>query len=226
MNGVGVKGIVVHQWGAVVALAIAVVLLAFAAVASHATTRRVCGSAKARTLGSTVEARVFTTDAHDTFVCGRKRRRSIRIPPESCSRSGECRLGTFSLSGSVVGYAFEAQPLSSGSPATDGVGVRDVDRATPTRTYAAYRPPVGIGGDDDSFAGVSIVRVSRTGLLAWIARNPQSPFGRTYEVHVVDRGGERLVASGLDIDTGSLRVEPRRVTWVSSGMRRSATPRS
>jgi hypothetical protein len=116
------------------------------------------------------------------------------------------------LAGPVVAYEVaSAVGLATGDDRfTWQVVVRDlrsgrVLHRVPTGTAPANPFVVGVG------PAVSIV-VKIDGAVAWVAKAP--PSEGTYQLHVLDKTGTRLLASGTDIAPSSLAIAGSRLYWM------------
>ncbi len=61
------------------------------------------------------------------------------------------------------------------------------------------------------------------GTVAWIARVEDEHGPRGYEVHVADRGGARLLATGSNIAPSSLGLAGDTLYWMQGGVAMSAS---
>jgi hypothetical protein len=76
-----------------------------------------------------------------------------------------------------------------------------------------HRLPSGRSAPPDVGAGpVTDIALAADGSVAWIVATEQS-----YEVHIFDRSGERVVAQGAQIAPASLALTGHTLYWTSSG---------
>jgi hypothetical protein len=62
------------------------------------------------------------------------------------------------------------------------------------------------------------------GHVAWIGSKSSIGMPRaTYEVHKIDASATALLDSGPQIDSKSLRLHGRQISWLRAGARRTAT---
>lgn len=84
-----------------------------------------------------------------------------------------------------------------------------------------HKVPTGPSSRNSVGAGpVGALVVKRDGAVAWINGAGDATF--KHEVHVIDRKGSRLLASGLGIDPLSLRLRGSTISWTQNGQSFSA----
>jgi hypothetical protein len=68
------------------------------------------------------------------------------------------------------------------------------------------------------------VAVKSNGSVAWLAdnRNLRAEGPSHYEIHVLDRGGSRVVASAANIFPSTFRLDGDALHWWQGGKRKSA----
>jgi hypothetical protein len=163
----------------------------------------------------------------EIFGCtyGDGRPYALGLPPEFSSEGGG-GIDHETLAGSVVAY----QQVSVGKTvAIFRVIVRDLRNGR-----VLHRLPTGtlIGPESkepESLVGVGHVValvVKSDGAVAWIVENGQTQCGGPkiycYEVHAVDASGERLLASGPEIEPSSLALAGSTLYWTQGGKPSSA----
>jgi hypothetical protein len=91
------------------------------------------------------------------------------------------------------------------------------DDPTGTSTNPAYVEREGVGP-------ARAIVVKSNGSVAWLnfADLSTQPPGSVYQVHVSDKTGSRLLASGTDIDPSSLALTGSTLYWTRAGKRFSA----
>jgi hypothetical protein len=93
------------------------------------------------------------------------------------------------------------------------LGTGRVIREVPTGTLSTRKPGwVGIG----PMTGIVL---KSDGAVAWIV---ETGFPTTFQVHVVDSNGSRVVASGSDIDRSSLALAANTIYWTKNSTAMSA----
>lgn len=122
------------------------------------------------------------------------------------------------LAGTFVAYAKTLYYATRGS--RELVIVRDLSTGrvlheTPTGTPVKPEPPTeGVG------AVVALV-VKSDGSVAWIVATDAE--NGTYQVHVLDKAGNRTLATGSNIVPGSLALGGSTLYWTQGGQAQSAT---
>lgn len=87
-----------------------------------------------------------------------------------------------------------------------------------TKTFPGCSRHSGVGQ-----SGPDTVVVKSDGAVAWICESLQTPPTPTYyEVHAIDRNGNRLVAVGTDIDPSSLALAAHNIYWTQNGQAATA----
>ena len=87
------------------------------------------------------------------------------------------------------------------------------------------RVPTGTSSPDAVGVGPVVGLVVKSdGAVAWIVENeiPAQHVPAEYEVHAVDKAGDRLLASGSDIDPHSLALAGSTLYWTQGGKPMSA----
>jgi len=164
--------------------------------------------------------------------CVRNGRRGVRLGVGyTCEGGGEAVCGGINeeaLAGTMVAYQ-EAGDFLRGEDLLGSTGfvvVRSLRTGKIVHRAPTGSPPVPRKG----FVGVGAVTtivVGETGSVGWIVLNRErsKPGSRYYEVHSIDRGGRRLLASGLSIQPNSLRLRGRVLSWKEAGRRRAGVLR-
>lgn len=170
------------------------------------------------------QAQVYVT-AEGTTVrgCVRGRRRSYTLGEfyeEACSPSGCGGVTLETLAGTMVAYE---ELFSGGRQLSYAVFVLDLRTGRllhQVPTGVLVKPlPLHVG----SGPAANIV-VKSDGAVAWIAENEELSGKEVayYELHAVDKTGSRVLASGPNIDTSSLKLTGSTLHWKQGGKRASA----
>jgi hypothetical protein len=138
------------------------------------------------------------------YACARERRRPVRLGDTDFTGG----LHELVVAGRFVAYEIRycdrgGQPICAGEVVVRDVGRRNVRRS-----------PI----PDGELDAVEVLVSSRGGAawLRWLDG------GASAEIRVLDSGGERVVASGPDIDLSSLAVTAGTVYWTQATIPRSA----
>lgn len=162
-------------------------------------------------------------ESTEIFGCTYAGKRSYALggPPGYSSRGGG-ELTHYTLAGSILAYEAYGE-LTFPPPAgfqewkvvVENLRTGRVLHKVPTGTSSPGA--VGIG------PVVSLV-VKSDGAVAWIVENeiPARHVPAEYEVHAVDKTGNRLLASGSDIDPHSLALAGSTLYWTQGGKPMSA----
>ena len=231
--------------------AIPTLLLLFAAApASDATSSHkaisMCPPARAHVLLADAQAAIYTIREHRieriegrreaspivaTRGCGVSSKRSFRLDWEfadaGSAESGSPIPANLTLSGSIVAYE---ESFSAGNRYSEGQGEEYVEEwhvvvrnvltgrtlnRVPTGTSSPQKPKhVG-----DGFTSAIVVKSD--GAVAWITDTVQSE--DRYQVHALDKTGERTLAVGSNIDPHSLALAGSALYWTQGGKPESAT---
>jgi hypothetical protein len=219
------------------------------------TTTRSCAPTHARAVLSDAQARVYALRTEGAtrsegdlkiFACARRHRSyeleglvtfdEIQGPClDGCSPPG----GTIALGGAIVAYADTMLNDSRYTPCYCSewhVVVRNlrtgrVLQQMPTGEIEPPRNPRPYPtSESGKYVGVGPalkVAVKSDGSVAWLAENLNLRTGRPpyYEVHVVDRGGSRVVGSAANIKPASFRLAGNTLHWTQGGKPESASLR-
>ncbi len=162
------------------------------------------------------------------YGCTYKHKRSYllgSVPPKVATPSGTGGVEKATMAGSFVAYE-----ESSGGPtgASWVITVRNLENgkvkhSVPTGTPEHPEAPSVEKGLVKHYVGIgpaTAVVVNRDGSVAWIV-NADKEEG-SYQVHVFDQAGNRVLASGLGIEPHSLRLAGRVLHWTEYGQLKSA----
>jgi hypothetical protein len=121
------------------------------------------------------------------------------------------------LSGRFAGYALRQMGVDTGFTRVRVVDLRSGAVIHDTAATTQVTRP-------ESFTNVTVLVVNPRGHVAWIGSKssigmPQA----TYEVHKIDASATALLDSGPQIDSKSLRLHGRQISWLRAGARRTAT---
>lgn len=150
---------------------------------------------------------------------GRGRSYSLGLPYEaSATGAGGVRMET--LSGPVVAYEVASATGAEDQAQTVSfmVVVRDLRSGrilheAPTGTPMRIPFAVGVGR-------IVALVVKSDGAVAWIAKAPT--YEGTYQLHALDSTGNRVLASGAELDPSSLAMASRTLYWTQGGKPMSA----
>ncbi len=162
------------------------------------------------------------------YGCTYKHKRSYllgSVPPKVATPSGTGGVEKATMAGSFVAYE-----ESSGGPtgASWVITVRNLENgkvkhSVPTGTPEHPEAPSVEKGLVKHYVGIgpaTAVVVTKDGSVAWIV-NADKEEG-SYQVHVFDQAGNRVLASGLGIEPHSLTLAGRMLHWTEYGQLRSA----
>jgi hypothetical protein len=186
---------------------------------------RGCSPHGARTVVADAQARVFRVrkgDRHNLefWGCVSGTTRAFRLGTEEsdCSPSGCAVLQNVAMSGAVVAYETSSSwvLVSNGEVVENRWHVVVLDLRSgrvlhKVPTGVTYPPQKGFVGDGPTTAIV----VKADGAVAWILDTVQQT--DRYQVHVLDRTGERVLAVGSDIAPGSLALAGSTLFWLQGG---------
>lgn len=149
-------------------------------------------------------------------VVGHKRSYALweEAVPESLEPEGSVSM--FTLAGSIVAYK-ESLVLDEkyGGEGADYVVVRNLLTGRVIHSVPAATPE--LPGDDGGGFPTQIVARS-DGSVAWIAMVFRGPsYSQSYEVHAVGKSGDRVLASGTDINPRSLTLVGSMLSWQQGG---------
>ena len=173
-----------------------------------------CGPAAAARLASSPEARVYSWHGA-VFGCAFAESHQFRLG--SAARSiREARVSPVAVAGVNAAYGLSNFGVDT---IRASVVVRRLTDGTQLKELAATR---AVGAE--SFESVGSVVVRPDGAVAWIG-SLHSIIGHrsVTEVHEASSAGDRVLDSGLGIDSTSLRVRGDTLSWVNSGVTRHAT---
>jgi hypothetical protein len=184
-----------------------------------------CPPAKARILRGDRRAVVYETT--EIRGCARGRRRSYELGYRlegsgSGGGSSGAGISKIALAGSMVAYeeAMHGCDVNeSDCHFTWLVKVRDVATGKVIHDLPTGRPtspePNVIGAGE-----TTKIVVKSDGAVAWIVRSPCRE--GCYQVHAVDKTGERVLAAASDIQPRSLRLNGSELVWTEGGNRMSS----
>ena len=210
----------------VVATCLAIVTLALGATpvsagkAQHKQPAK-CGTGHGRVIAADTQAQLYiASNIEEYFIvygCVYGHRGSYKLgyfPSDgTCSSSGCLDIHRETLAGMIVAYEYSASNVEE---FTWLVVVRDlrtgrVLHKIPTGTPVPPNPLlVGTGS-------TVVIVVKTDGSVAWIVEYPVGPETTKYEVHALDKTGNRVLASGTDIGPHSLALAGSTLYWTQGG---------
>lgn len=134
------------------------------------------------------------------------------------------------LIGTIVAYEF-LEASGPDGPGPEGPGKNLVVVSDLQDGHVLHRVPTGVSTKPSLHTHVGIGRttgivVKSDGAVAWIvATGEELPNGEergTFQVHAVDRSGNRVLAAGGNIDPSSLALAGSRLYWTQGGVPASA----
>jgi hypothetical protein len=176
-----------------------------------------CGPVGAHTLARDAQARVYVTSA-GVYGCAHHAAAPVRLGASVTSCLGGDRIGPVALAGTTVAYASERCAVDTG---LTRVLIR---RLADGRLLG--RAGAGTATSPESYTAVTSLVVRASGSAAWIAFSSSLGAKESlFEVWRLVRGSRRRLDSDLNggIETRSLRLRGRRITWRDGGRTRSAT---
>lgn len=185
-----------------------------------------CSPYKARVLQANRQAVIYegpnraNEGLPEWFGCARSARRAYLLGSKAYfSRGGGGGVEMPRLAGAIIAYgkssdAEEIPPTASSSSWL--VIVRNLKTGR-----IVHKVPTGPSSAHEVGRGPVVALVAESdGAVAWI--NGSGDAQADHEVHLLDRAGERLVASGRGIAPSSLKLDGRTVSWVQAGRLSSA----
>jgi hypothetical protein len=174
-------------------------------------------------------------EAEEIFGCAYTGKRSFAISgPPTFSAEGGGEASHYTLAGPILAYAIHGVELVPPPGVTEWkVEVENLRNGhvlheVPTGTASAPATTSAPGGiRNPRYVGVGPVVslvVKSDGAVAWIVENeiPARHVPAEYEVHAVDKTGNRLLAAGSDIDPHSLALAGSTLYWTQGGKPMSA----
>jgi hypothetical protein len=162
--------------------------------------------------------------AEEIFGCayGGRRAYALSGPPAFSSQSGS-EATDYTLAGVILVFeSFEVQSIP-------GLGLPELKRLIKVENLRTgrllHKVPTGTSSPNSIGIGPVVTLVVKSdGAVAWIAGNNK---GRgepatSYEVHALDKTGNRLLASGAEIDPSSLALAGGTLYWTQGGKPMSA----
>jgi hypothetical protein len=151
------------------------------------------------------------------FGCSAAGHRSFRLGHANRVLA-QARVGPVAVAGDVAAYGLANFGVDTVTASvvvrrlTDGAQLQAL---TATRAHAA-----------ESFESIGSIVVRPDGTVAWIG-SLHSIIGHrsATEVHEASTAGDRVLDSGLGIDSTSLRLHGETLSWVNGGVTRHATLR-
>lgn len=173
-----------------------------------------CGPASAHTLAASSGARVFSL-AGVVYGCAPGTGRRYELG--SASRCiGSARVGPVAASGDLAAYAVQTCGVDL---ATATVAVRRLSDGRRLYSHVALTASPG----PESFESVGSIALDRDGALGWIASASSiASHRRLTQVLARNGSGARVLATGSNIRTDSLRQRGSRLTWSADGAQHSA----
>jgi len=192
-----------------------VVIVALALAATAGAAPASCVPAAAKTLRASGAARIYSEDSVLYGCLGARRTRlgtlrgTVPFPAT--------RIALYSLSGAYAGIDTAQMGVDTFNSTVSLVDLR-------TGARIATAPGSTPERRAESFITVRAMVVDPKGTLAWIGE--RSAIGvphPTYEVHALNAGRNRLLASSAAIAATSLRLHGETISWRDGGHTRSAT---
>ncbi len=211
-------------------LLVAIPAWAGAARSDHKTPPK-CGHAKSRLLLADGQAEVYeapevlSEPELTVYGCAYKTGRPRALGGVSSQQErgeggpgGESGVLKATLAGPIVAYAKSDSYETGGS--RNLIVVRDlrtgrVLHEVPNGTPVKPEPP------SEGIGTVVALVVKADGSVAWIVGT--DPEDGTYQVHALDKAGNRVLAEGADIAPGSLALAGSTLYWTQGGQPQSAT---
>lgn len=196
------------------------------AVADTATVKMAhCAPRGVHVVAANLQAEVYETNGpeepREAYGCAAHGRAYLLGHYAESSSGGGGGVYREVLAGTMVAYGKESIP---GAQAPSDIGSVNLVLVRNLRTgRVAHNMPTGTAPNGSANTGVgkiSSMVLKSDGSVAWIAGGEASPV--EYQVRVVDRRGERLLASGADVGTQSLRLKGSRISWTQGGRRFSS----
>lgn len=165
------------------------------------------------------EAEVF-------FACayGSRHTYNLGTGPPNISSQGGSRNVHFTLGGAMLAYEsswFTSYPAPGAIECEADVVVRDLRSG-----QILHNAPTGTSSPPSlCFGPVITLIVKSDGAVAWIVKDEEGhhPEPAPYEVHAVDKTGNRLLASGSEIEPYSLALGGSTLYWLQGGKPMSTT---
>jgi hypothetical protein len=202
---------------------------------SHRKPSITCPPTRARVLLADSQAAIYT-DRETLAETGPSGEHDVQVETRGCARGSKHSYGIdaevlppptetsysvrhLALGGSVLAYeewSTEETRYSFGPPVGAKVWrlvVRDLRTERVLHrvpTAANPRHPTWVGDGE-----ATMILVTSDGGVAWINDTIQE--SDRYQVHVLDRNGNRVLASGTDIDPHSLALAGRTLYWTQGG---------
>lgn len=203
-------------------------LVAICAVAPCVAARplRRCAPRRAHVIVASDRAQVYRANSKygvpEVFGCLRSGGRARWLGEAFTESSqGDTGIERETLAGTFVAFGEEStQNLGERTSASFHVAVVDlrtgrlVHRAPTGTPERAYEGEIGLGPVVD-------LLLTPRGSVAWIAEG-WNAHPATYEIHALDPRGNRVLASGGDVDPSSLARVGARITWSQAGVPASA----
>jgi hypothetical protein len=152
-------------------------------------------------------------------VYGKRRSFLLGLAARECSASGCTALERVTLTRTVVAYETY---WSAGREAVIKWHVVVLDLRSGRVLHRVPTAPVNPRHSDYVGAGaVAAIALKDDGAVAWI--NDTVQHENRYQVHALDKNGERVLATGSDIAPGSLALAGSTLYWTQGGKPFSAT---
>lgn len=223
---------------------VALLLLALTASPADAARRHrvvpptACPGTHARTLVADAQGQAYFGRERygnwDTFACIYRPRRTYELPylavyeePGACELGCAPPAGRVALAGTMVAFSSSNVPSAKYGDCRCSawkVVVLDLRSGRVVRSVATgiHKPEQG------SYVGVGEaldIVVKSDGSVAWITENYEMSFMAPpfYEVHLSDKKGDRLLASGTDVQPASLALAGSTLYWTQDEQPSSAT---
>jgi hypothetical protein len=210
------------------AISMLALLLSASAGAAHSPhpASEKCRRGRGHTIVANARAQLYEAEnklsEHEIYGCAYGGRQVYGLGPlPSGSSSGAGGVEEEVLTGTIAAY--EKFSITSNTPNSSGpsswlVIVRDLRTGR-----VLHRVPTGTSTSPEDVGGgfTSGIVVKNDGAVAWIVEIRYHPV--EFEIHVVDRQGSRILASGTNVDPQSLALAGSTLYWTQGGKPSSTT---
>ncbi len=180
-----------------------------------------CGTGRGRVIAADARAQLYISlNIEESLIvhgCVYGHRHSYELGyvanESACSSTACLDIRGETLTGTIVAYEYFS---FVGEDETFLVVVRDLRNGR-----VIHEMPTGTPIPPDPHAvgdgSTSIIVVKSNGSVAWITKKPLKGETTEYQVHAVDRTGDRLLAIGTDIGPKSLALVGSTLYWAQGG---------
>lgn len=164
------------------------------------------------------------------YGCSYKTGRSYHLgplPPAVATPSGDGGVRKETVAGAFVACEEGSGGNSTGAAWEVTVINLDTDKvlySRPSGTPSHPKPLTKEGGVTPHYVGIGPIEalvVKSNGSVAWIVQTTQEE--GSYQLHVLNREGERILASGPELEPHSLALTGSTLYWLEAGKPFSAT---